>query len=137
MPNVVYRDDEAVLEKLEYSPRRRLVALQLALFLGALGGHRWYLGKPKTALLQALTCGGAGIWWLYDVYRLAVQDVFDGDGRLLSPAPLGNPTEKEHAQIAEQVLADHSTDERASIGTDEALSREIEQLEPEEQTSQS
>ena len=35
-----------------------------------LGLHRFYLGKPKTALLQFITLGGLGIWWMIDFFTI-------------------------------------------------------------------
>ena len=48
----------------------RLVAICLCFFLGALGMHRFYLGKTKSAILQLITLGGLGIWVLIDLILL-------------------------------------------------------------------
>lgn len=61
--------------------KSRLVALILALLLGYLGVHRFYLGRFWTALLMMLTLGGAGIWWLVDIILLACGKITDRDGR--------------------------------------------------------
>lgn len=37
------------------SPKSRLATLLFALILGGLGGHRWYVGKQGTALLQIIS----------------------------------------------------------------------------------
>lgn len=41
-------------------------ALALWLILGLIGGHRYYLGHRRTAVLQTVTIGGLGLWWLLD-----------------------------------------------------------------------
>lgn len=46
------------------------MAYLLWLLLGLVGGHRYYLGRTKTALLQTLTVGGPGMWWLLDLALL-------------------------------------------------------------------
>lgn len=38
------------------TPKSRTVAGLLALFLGGLGAHKFYLGKPKQGLLYILLC---------------------------------------------------------------------------------
>jgi TM2 domain-containing membrane protein YozV len=51
----------------ETSEKSRGVALALVTLLGVFGGHRFYVGKTGTGILQAVTLGGAGLWWLYDL----------------------------------------------------------------------
>ena len=63
--------------------RSWLVTLLLALFLPLTGFHRFYTGQVVSGLLQLLTAGGFGVWWLFDVIRIAVGSFRDADGRLL------------------------------------------------------
>lgn len=51
--------------------------------LGYLGVHRFYLGQPGLGLAMLLTCGGAGIWWLLDVFFIggAIQQANDESTR--------------------------------------------------------
>jgi len=49
------------------------VAWILLTFLGVLGIHRFYLGKPVTGLLWLLSFGLLGIGWLYDFFTLNGQ----------------------------------------------------------------
>lgn len=100
------------LETLTQSSRRRVVALQLAVFLGVFGAHRWYLGKPRSALLQAICCGGLGLWWLYDVYRLGFSQVVDGDGQPLDPPVFRNLGREEQERIADEIIAEEAAADR-------------------------
>lgn len=50
----------------------------LALFLGFTGADRFYLRKPFTGALKLLTLGGAGIWWLADLFRITSSRASDG-----------------------------------------------------------
>jgi len=59
--------------------------LLLALLLGGLGIHRFYVGKPLTGILQLITLGGFGIWALIDVILIAVGAFTDGQGRKIKP----------------------------------------------------
>lgn len=47
------------------------VAYLLWLFLGLIGGHRFYLGHVGIGIAQLLTAGGLGIWWIIDAFNLS------------------------------------------------------------------
>ena len=60
-----------------------LVTLLLAIFLGGLGVHRFYVGKTGTGILMLCTCGGLGIWSLIDIILIAVGKFTDAAGNPL------------------------------------------------------
>ena len=61
----------AVEEKeTESEGKSQLVALLLILFFGGLGIHRFYLGYPVIAIIQIITIGGFGIWYIIDLIRI-------------------------------------------------------------------
>lgn len=63
------------------SPRSRLVALLLCFFLGALGIHRFYVGKIGTGILWLITLGFLGIGALIDFIMIIVGAFRDKEGR--------------------------------------------------------
>jgi hypothetical protein len=65
------------------SDKSRGVALALAAVLGLFGGHRFYVNKTGTGVLMAVTLGGCGLWWLYDLILVASGSFRDADGRLV------------------------------------------------------
>ncbi len=65
------------------SPSSRLAAALLCFFLGVLGVHRFYVGKIGTGIIQLLTGGGFGIWWVVDLILIIVGRFRDKLGRLL------------------------------------------------------
>jgi len=67
----------------EPSEKSRGVALALATVLGLFGAHRFYVGKTGTGVLMAVTLGGAGIWWLYDMILVASGSFRDANDRLV------------------------------------------------------
>lgn len=71
-------------DELFASPRSRTVALLLAGFLGVFGAHRFYVGKTGTAVVQLVTLGGLGIWWLIDLIMVGAGAFRDSEGRLVS-----------------------------------------------------
>jgi hypothetical protein len=77
------------------SEKSRGVALALAAILGPFGGHRFYVGRPRSAALMLVTVGGLGLWYLYDLIIVAAGEFEDADGRRLtrwdpSEAPTGS-----------------------------------------------
>lgn len=50
--------------------KKRKTALLLCIFLGLIGGHKFYEEKYFTCALYLLTLGLFGIGWLYDLCRL-------------------------------------------------------------------
>lgn len=71
-------------DELFASPRSRTVTLLLAGFLGVFGAHRFYVGKSGTAVLQIVTLGGFGVWWLIDLIMVGAGAFRDSEGRLVS-----------------------------------------------------
>jgi TM2 domain-containing membrane protein YozV len=67
----------------EVSEKSRSVALALVSVLGPFGGHRFYVGKVGTGTLMALTLGGLGVWWLYDLILVASGSFRDVNERLV------------------------------------------------------
>lgn len=55
----------------------------LCFFLGELGIHSFYTGKTTIGIIQLLTFGGCGIWWLVDLIMLACGSFRDGDGKFV------------------------------------------------------
>jgi TM2 domain-containing membrane protein YozV len=63
------------------SPLSRLAALLLCLFVGALGVHRFYVGKIGTGVAMIFTLGGLGIWVLVDLIMIVVGNFTDANGK--------------------------------------------------------
>ena len=60
--------------------KSQVIALVLAILVGVLGVHRFYLGYPMEGVLQLLTAGGCGIWTLIDIIRIITGDLQPADG---------------------------------------------------------
>ena len=67
----------------ETSPKSRLVALLLLIFLGVFGIHRFYVGKIGTGLLYLFTMGFWGIGWLVDLILILSGKFRDKQNRCL------------------------------------------------------
>ena len=65
------------------SPKSRLIALLLSIFLGWLGIHRFYAGKIGTGILWMFSFGMLGIGWLYDVIVILLGCFKDNYGRVI------------------------------------------------------
>ncbi len=72
--------DERLYDEPDASPRSRLVALLLCVFLGYFGVHRFYVGKIATGVLWLLTGGLFGIGYIVDIVVIALGNFSDVDG---------------------------------------------------------
>ncbi|MBT2229727.1 TM2 domain-containing protein [Nonomuraea turkmeniaca] len=61
-----------------------IVAVLLCFFLGALGVHRFYVGKIGTGILQLITLGGLGVWVLIDFIMILIGKFTDKQGQPLA-----------------------------------------------------
>ena len=59
-------------------------AILLCFFLGALGAHRFYVGKIGTGILMLLTLGGLGIWAIIDFVMIVIGSFTDKEGNALA-----------------------------------------------------
>jgi TM2 domain-containing membrane protein YozV len=66
------------------SEKRKLPAFLLCLFFGVFGVHRFYVGKVGTGLLQLVTFGGLGIWWLFDLLVILLGGFTDKEKKLIT-----------------------------------------------------
>jgi TM2 domain-containing membrane protein YozV len=83
------------------SDKSRAVALVLGLVLGVFGAHRFYVGKIGTGLLQLVTLGGLGIWYLVDNIMIAAGGFRDAEGRLVTR---WDPEQAELAGVPQELL---------------------------------
>ena len=66
------------------SDKKKGIALALWFFLGFLSAHRFYTGKTGSAVLQIVTLGGLGVWWLIDGIMLLTGKFEDSEGKALA-----------------------------------------------------
>lgn len=64
--------------------KQKTTALLLCIFLGGVGGHRFYVGKAGTGILQLITLGGLGIWSFIDLILICCDKFKDSFGRELA-----------------------------------------------------
>jgi len=62
------------------SNKSKSTTFLLCYFFGALGVHRFYLGKLITGILMLITGGGLLIWWIVDLYLIATGRLKDKQG---------------------------------------------------------
>ena len=80
---VVVCEDKSGNYKENMSDKSRKVDTLLCMFLGFVGGHRFYEGKIGTGILWLLTLGCFGIGTLIDYVKILKGTSTDKDGRLI------------------------------------------------------
>ena len=60
--------------------KSQLIAAILWFLVGGLGIHRFYMGYIWQGVVQLLTAGGCGIWWLIDGIRILTGSLQPKDG---------------------------------------------------------
>ena len=106
-----YEDAPAPARGPEVSERSRAVALILQILGGPLGLHRFYVGRWQTGILFAVTFGGIGLWWMYDLVLMLAGEFRDADDRLLrnwgvaEPSAMGAAASGEVRLLADQLEA--------------------------------
>jgi TM2 domain-containing membrane protein YozV len=73
-----------VTRTLGTSERRILPAFLLCFLFGVFGAHRFYAGKIGTGILELLTLGGFGIWWLVDLILILTGSFRDKEGQRIT-----------------------------------------------------
>ena len=76
---------------MERSNRNYIAAVVLVVFFGFLGAHRFYAGRWVTGLLEAITLGGLGVWWIIDIFIVSTGSLKDDTRRRIRWAPPPGP----------------------------------------------
>ena len=81
------------------------VTLILALFLGYLGIHRFYVGQKATGIIYIFTMGGFAIGWLTDVILILAGKFTDKHGNIISRVKQvpTSATQPSRSQIAHEI----------------------------------
>ena len=61
-----------------------LMTVLLCWFLGVFGGHRFYVGKIGTGVLQLITFGGCGVWTIIDLIMVITGNFKDAKGNAIT-----------------------------------------------------
>ena len=60
-----------------------ITTLLLAVFVGVFGVHRFYTGHIGIGIIQLLTGGGCGIWYIIDIIIIVTDGYKDAEGNPL------------------------------------------------------
>jgi TM2 domain-containing membrane protein YozV len=63
------------------------VAVVLVVLFGYIGAHRFYAGRNITAVVQAITLGGFGVWWVIDILVVSLGQFRDVSDRYIRWRP--------------------------------------------------
>jgi TM2 domain-containing membrane protein YozV len=80
LPSQYDPSEEPSGELPQASERSRSVAAILGGLGGVFGFHRFYVGRVQSGVFMALTVGGLGMWWLYDMVMILAGEFQDAAG---------------------------------------------------------
>ncbi len=99
------------------SERSRTVALILATVGGVFGFHRFYAGRVQTGIAMAVTFGGLGMWWLYDMVTIIAGEFRDAEDLPLRNWELAESTPRKAVQSRDvETLTQHIEDLQRQMG---------------------
>lgn len=81
--NTNYGEQQQFEQQRPKDDSRWLTALLLCWFLGVFGVHRFYTGDTAIGIIQLITLGGCGIWWLVDFIMILLNTYKDSNGQTL------------------------------------------------------
>ena len=85
---IINKDDEICshcgARQMMYPAKKWSTLLLLCIFLPEFAAHRFYAGKPITAILFILTAGGFLIWWIIDIIMILTKNFKDSQGRKIT-----------------------------------------------------
>ena len=61
-----------------------VTTLILAIFFGYFGVHRFYTGHTGIGIIQLLTAGGCGVWYIIDIIMIVAGSYTDAQGNALA-----------------------------------------------------
>ena len=71
------------MENCEKSEKSWIATFLLCWFLGGYGIHSFYAGKTINGVIQLLTGGGCGIWWIVDLILILLKKYTDDEGKVI------------------------------------------------------
>ncbi|WP_185234124.1 TM2 domain-containing protein [Teredinibacter franksiae] len=77
MSNTVPPDERIFGENVSH--KNKVLAAVLCFCFGIFGAHRFYVGRPISAVFQLLTLGGLGIWSFIDFIIILFGEFEDDD----------------------------------------------------------
>ena len=83
---IINKDDEICshcgARQMMYPAKKWSTLLLLCIFIPST--HRFYAGKPITAILFMITGGGFLIWWIIDIIMILTKNFKDSQGRKIT-----------------------------------------------------
>ena len=108
-------------QKKEPSDKDFVTTLLICIFLGGLGGHRFFVGKQETAIamlvmpIAALMLGAFfdvgiflfaawGLWYLIDLFQIVTSSFEDSEGRVIAYQAAGATNTAPSTHVPEKVV---------------------------------